>query len=258
MKKYQYLLLRQDKTHLEITLNRAEKRNALNDGLVSELKEVFLDYKAQSKIKTVSLKGQGKAFCSGADLTHLKRMRSFNREENLRDSLSLAELYLQIYRYPKPTIAVVEGPALAGGSGLAAVCDFVLATSAATFGYPEVRIGFIAALVSAFLKRQTGERIARELLLTGKIISAEEAKKYGLVNGVYAVDSIAGAESELIQQLQKNSAFAMESTKKLFAAQIEEEIHQLAELNAAFRESDDFLEGISSFIEKRKPKWSET
>ncbi len=257
MREYKYLLVREEGAHLEIRLNRPEKRNALNDGLVTELKDVFSFYKEEGKIKTVSLKGEGKAFCSGADLAHLKKMRNFNREENLKDSLSLARLYLLIYQYPKPVIAVVDGAALAGGSGLASVCDFVLAGDEAKFGYPEVRIGFIAALVSAFLIRQSGERRARELLLTGKIISADEAKEYGLINSVYAKDELLDAEKNLINQLHNNSAFAMESSKKLFTAHIEEEIEQLARRNAAFRESDDFMEGISSFIEKRKPKWSE-
>ncbi len=255
---YQYLLVREEDAHLEITLNRPEKRNALNGGLIDELKQVFSQYREESRIKTVALKGKGSAFCSGADLAHLKKMRSFTKEENIKDSVSLAELYLLIYRYPKPVIAVVEGAALAGGSGLAGVCDFVLATPAAKFGYPEVRIGFVAALVSEFLIRQTGERIARELLLTGKIITAEEAKKIGLVTAVFPQEKINEAERELVAQLRQNSAFAMESTKILFAAQIEEELKNLALLNAKFRESDDFMEGVSSFIEKRKPKWSET
>ena len=250
MNTYKYILVRELNSHLEIVLNRPEKRNALSEQLVLELKHIFNKATQRDKIKTISLKGNGKAFCSGADLEHLKKMRNFNREENLKDSLSLAELYLLIYTHPKPIIAFVEGAALAGG------CDFVLATEDAKFGYPEVKIGFIAALVSVFLTRQVGERAARDLLLTGKTISATQAKNIGLINEVYSVHEIVEAEQELISSLSLNSSFAMKSSKNLFNSQIETELNMLAQLNAEFRESDDFVEGISSFIEKRKPKWS--
>jgi len=256
MNNYEYILVSEFNSHLEIALNRPEKRNALNDQLVLELKHIFNKTAHREDIKTISLKGNGNAFCSGADLEHLQKMRNFSREENLKDSLSLADLYLLIYTHPKPIIAVVEGAALAGGCGLASACDFVLASENAKFGYPEVKIGFIAALVSVFLTRQVGERTSKDLLLTGKTISATEAKNIGLINEVFSVHEIIKAEQELISSLSLNSSFAIKSSKKLFNSQIEAELNNLAQLNAEYRESGDFIEGITSFIEKRKPKWS--
>lgn len=255
MRPYNHLIIHEFEHSAEIILNRPEKRNALNDGLVSELKHAFTFFEAKNHIKTLSLKAMGKAFCSGADLNHLKKMKNYSRDENLNDSMGLAALYYQIYSCSKPVIAVVQGPALAGGCGLASVCDFVLATENAQFGYPEVKIGFIAALVSAFLKQQIGERKARELLLTGKLISASEALNLGLINEMCRMDTIGDREQELISSLLNNSTLAMNYTKKLFDNDIEQTLKNLARKNADFRETPDFIEGISSFIEKRKPSW---
>jgi len=249
------ILIRELDHSVEIILNRPEKRNALNEGLVSDLKQAFTFYETLDDIRVVSLKAEGKAFCSGADLNHLKNMRTFGREENTKDSMSLGDLYLQIYTYSKPVIAVVNGPALAGGCGLATVCDYVFASEKAQFGYPEVKIGFIAAMVSVFLNRQIGERKARELLLSGKIISATEALNFGLINAVCTEDDLLEREEALISTLLKNSCSAMAHTKRLFDDEIEESLKKLALQNADFRETPDFIEGISSFIEKRKPKW---
>ena len=255
MRDYENILVREYKHSAKIILNRPEKRNALNQGLINDLKQAFTDYGVRDDIRVLSLKANGKAFCSGADLNHLKNMRNFNREKNVKDSISLSALYLQVYTYPKPVIAIVEGNALAGGCGLATVCDFVLASKTAQFGYPEVKIGFIAALVSVFLIRQVGERKARELLLSGKIISATEALNAGMINAVYDPDEISEREQELISSLLKNSAVAMDHTKKLFNDEIEQKLKKLAYQNADFREMPDFIEGISSFLEKRKPRW---
>lgn len=259
MSSYSCIIVRKKGMHLEISLNRPEKRNALNKQLVDELKQSLREASADRDIRTITLTGQGSAFCSGADLGYLKELRNFSRQENLRDSLSLAELYLLIYQLPKPVVALVEGPALAGGCGLAGVCDFVLATPEAKFGYPEVKIGFIAALVSAFLIRQAGERQARELLISGRILNAQQAKACGLITTIYEKEQIRSEHEKLILQLSRNSSLAMQRTKEIFAnnvlPEIETEIKKLVWLNAAFRESADFLEGISAFIDKRKPSW---
>lgn len=259
-KKYENIDVKQVKNNLTITLNRPEKRNALNPKLVNELKDILENTIENDQIKTIMLKGAGKAFCSGADLAYLKELRNFDREANLADSLSLAELYLGIYRYPKPVIALVTGPALAGGCGLASVCDFIFATPDAKFGYPEVKIGFIAAMVSVFLIRQIGERQGRALLLSGDIISAEKALKLGLINDIYSSDMIETSVNDFLERLQNNSSEAMRVSKQLCSdytyLDIEEVIKQLAELNTDFRETDDFIEGITAFIEKRKPLWN--
>jgi methylglutaconyl-CoA hydratase len=255
-RRFETILLKQTGAHATVWLNRPEKRNALNDRLVGELKTVFSQLETDSSVKIVSLKGKGKAFCSGADLEHLKAMRAFDKTKNYEDSLSLAQLYSRIYNFPKPVIAVVEGAALAGGSGLTTVCDFVYAAPDAKFGYPEVKIGFVAALVSAFLIRQVGQRRAKELLLSGEIISAQRACELGMITQVFEAQDIQKAEQDLVHNLLSNSSLAMYTTKLLFNRDIDRELENLAHINADFRSTDDFIEGISSFIEKRKPKWT--
>ncbi len=256
IQRFETILLEQTGAHASVWLNRPEKRNALNDRLVQELKTVFSQLESDISVKVVSLKGKGKAFCSGADLEHLKAMRAFNESKNYEDSLSLAQLYGQIYNFPKPVLAVVQGPALAGGSGLATVCDFVYATPEAKFGYPEVKIGFVAALVSAFLIRQVGQRRAKELLLSGELISAPRAYELGMISKVVETQKIQKAENDLVRDLLNNSSLAMQTTKTLFDRDLDIELESLARINANFRSTDDFIEGISSFIEKREPKWT--
>lgn len=259
LNEYQTILTDYADQHLKITLNRPEKRNALNALVVDELKDIFNKSKKLPELRTVSLEAVGDVFCSGLDLNYLKTLKNFDHERNLQDSLSLSELFLTIYTHPTPTIAIVRGPALAGGCGLASVCDFILATQQAKFGYPEVKIGFIASLVSAFLIRQIGERRARDLLLSGRIIPAEEALRLGLINEVIDSDLLQNRLLEIITNLKANSPLALTATKKLLDSfnftQIKEELHNKAVFNAEFRQTDDFLEGISSFLEKRKPNW---
>ena len=256
---YSTIITRQEGAHLSIWLNRPQKRNALNNTLIAELKQVLRGAENDQDVRVITLRGKGSAFCSGADLSYLKELRRYDRQENLKDSLSLAELYLQIYLHPKPLIALVQGPALAGGCGLASVCDFILATPEAKFGYPEVKIGFIAAMVSAFLVRQIGERKARELLLSGKLLAAHEAAEWGLVSKVISSDELLTEHANLVAALGKNSSLAMRKTKEMIARNIlpsiTEEIKKLVWENVKFRESSDFIEGISAFIEKRKPSW---
>ena len=243
----------------QIKLNRPEKRNAINPQMVRELDEIITQWENDPSVKVIILKGEGKAFCSGADLAYLKEMRQYDLQKNYEDSLNLAKLFLKIYSYPKPIIAAVQGAALAGGCGLATVCDLIIASSNAKFGYPEVKIGFVAAIVSAFLIRQIGERKAKELLLSGRIISAQEALQIGLINQVVMLEKINNSVNHLADELILNGPTAMKTTKQLFlnfgGQSIEQEIRKLAEINAKFRQNDEFVEGISSFLEKRKPNW---
>ncbi len=243
----------------EIVLNCPEKRNAISPQMITELTQVLNLWEKEERIKVLVLKGEGKAFCSGADLSYLKELRKFDFNKNFEDSLRLGELFLKIYSYPKPVIAVVQGPTLAGGCGLASVCDLIIATPQAKFGYPEVKIGFVAALVSTFLIRQIGERKARELLITGKIISAEEAARIGLINQVVSENEIQSYVNKLIEEMVDNGPLAIKTTKQLFLdfsyQDISNDIRRLAELNAKFRSTEEFLEGISAFLEKRRPNW---
>ena len=162
-----------------ITLNRPEKRNALNPELVAQLKDKLKEIKDDADVKVLIITGEGKSFCSGADLEYLNSIKDFSSIENEKDSESLAKLFLDIYNFPIPTVAAVNGAAIAGGCGLANVCDFIIADkNNAKFGYSEVKIGFVPAIVSIFLIKKIGEGKARQLLLTGDIVDADKAKEF--------------------------------------------------------------------------------
>jgi methylglutaconyl-CoA hydratase len=254
------VLIKQDQDVISIILNRPQKKNALNAQLVSDLKTAFSFAKENKSIKIVILSGAGDSFCSGADLSYLISLKQNTYEENIKDSKILAGLFLMIAQFPKPVIAKVMGSALAGGCGLATVCDFVIAEENAKFGYPEVKIGFVAAIVSAFLIKQIGERKARELLLTGKIFSAKEAFGIGLINRAVPKNELENEINLLLKELRQNSPKAMEVTKELFNSfqyfENAKEVERLAKINAEFRKTDDFFEGINAFLNKKKPNWT--
>ena len=172
----------------------------------------------------------------------------------------MANLFRSLYEFPKPTIAAVNGAAIAGGAGLALLCDFTLAAPEAKFGYTEVRIGFLPAIVSTFLLRQVGEKIARDLLLTGRVFNAGDALKIGLINEIVPPDKLLDRARELAAQLAENSPLSLSNTKRLLAdyarAELDSQIEAAIRENAGIRESADFREGIASFLEKRKPKWT--
>ena len=256
---YNTVQLEIDKSLAVITLNRPDKRNAISYELIDDLLHA-LDEVAHSSALVLILTGAGKAFCSGMDLENLKALLGRSPEQSLQDTQTMARLFRSLYEFPKPTIAAVNGPAIAGGCGLATLCDFTLSVPDAKFGYTEVRIGFVPAIVSTFLLRQIGEKHARDLLLTGRIITAEEAQGMGLVNEIVPADKLMDRARELAAQLMENSPASLRYTKQLLTdhgrreldAQIEAAIRE----NAAVRSTPDFREGISSFLEKRKPRWS--
>jgi methylglutaconyl-CoA hydratase len=193
------------------------------------------------------------------DLENLKSLLGRSPEQNLEDSQAMVRMFRALYEFPKVTIAAVNGPAIAGGTGLALLCDFTLAVPEAKFGYTEVRIGFVPAIVSTFLLRQVGEKQARDLLLTGRIFGADEAARLGLVNEVVVPDKLMSRARELAAQLMENSPSSLRATKQLLndhaRAQLDAEIEAAVRENAAIRGTADFREGISSFLEKRKPVW---
>jgi len=242
-----------------ITLNRPEKRNAISfeliDDLVSGLEQV-----AKSEAMVLVLTGAGKAFCSGMDLDNLKGLLGRTPEQNLQDSQTMVQLFRSLYEFPKVTIAAVNGPAIAGGTGLALLCDFTLAVPESKFGYTEVRIGFVPAIVSTFLLRQVGEKQARDLLLTGRIFGAEEALRLGLINEIVSPEDLLGRARQLAASVMENSASSLRATKQLLTdhARMELNAHIDAAVreNAAIRQTADFREGISAFLEKRKPVWT--
>jgi methylglutaconyl-CoA hydratase len=241
-----------------ITLNRPEKRNAISHALLEELLAA-LDEIERSPALVVILTGAGKAFCAGIDLEELKALLGKTPEENLLDSARMGRIFRRIYDFPLPTIAAVNGAAIAGGTGFATMCDFTLAVPEAKFGYTEVRIGFVPAIVSSMLVWQVGHKIARDLLLTGRLIDTAEAHALGLVNEVVEPSRLMARARELASQLMENSPSSVRATKRLIngfiAAQLDEQIAKAVADNARIRTTADFREGITSFLEKRKPRW---
>ena len=256
---YTTLQLAYDGSIATITLNRPEKRNAISYDLIDDLLGALREV-AKSPAQILILTGAGKAFCSGMDLDNLKALIGRSPEQSLEDSKTMASLFRTLYDFPKPTIAAVNGAAIAGGMGLATLCDFTLAIPDAKFGYTEVRIGFVPAIVSTFLLRQVGEKIARDLLLTGRLFDAEEAKRIGLVHEVMEPDQLMKRARELAAQLLENSPASLRYTKRLLSdaarAEMDMQIETAVRENAAVRSTADFREGITSFLEKRKPRWS--
>ncbi len=241
-----------------VTLNRPDKRNAISYELIDELLRVLAEVN-ESDASILILTGAGKAFCSGMDLDNLRAITSRSEQENLADSQSMARMFRTLYEFPKVTIAAVNGPAIAGGCGLATLCDFTLASSDAKFGYTEVRIGFIPAIVSAFLVRQVGEKQARDLLLTGRIIGAEEAYRLGLATEMVPPEQLLQRARVLAADLLQNSPASLLATKRLLSnysvAPLNDQLAAAVQENARIRTTDDFREGVNSFLEKRKPNW---
>jgi methylglutaconyl-CoA hydratase len=256
---YKTLHLAHDTGVATVTLNRPEKRNAISYELIEELLAAFEDVANSSSLALI-LTGAGKAFCSGMDLENLKELVGRSPEQSLKDSEIMARLFRSLYDFPKPTIAAVNGAAIAGGCGLATLCDFTLAVPEAKFGYTEVRIGFVPAIVSTFLLRQVGEKHARDLLLTGRIIGAEEAHRISLINEIVPAEQLIERARELASQLMENSPVSLSCTKRLLSdharLELDVQIQSAVRENAAIRATRDFREGVSSFLEKRKPQWS--
>ncbi len=243
-----------------IYLNRAEKRNAFDAQLVDELKGAFAQAATDEQAKVIRLMGRGKAFSAGADLGYVQSMQGFSFEENLADSSSLAELYELIYTHPKIVVAQIEGHAIAGGCGLATVCDFSFSVPSAMFGYTETRIGFIPAIVMIFLLRKIGEGRAKELLFTGKLIGAEEAQRFGLINAVVPSESIAAHVDQFIDELcRQTSGESLRRTKQMIAQvqelPLREALQYAARSNAEARMTADCQQGIAQFLAKKAIEW---
>ncbi|HEY3875533.1 MAG TPA: enoyl-CoA hydratase-related protein [Candidatus Kapabacteria bacterium] len=238
-----------------ITMTREEKRNALSPELISELKSAFKELEHDADVRVVILRGQGNTFSAGADLAYLQQISENGPEENLADSRSLRDLLWQIYTFPKFTIAQVHGAALAGGCGLATVCDVIFAADDSQFGYTETAIGFIPALVSIFLVRKIGEQHARELLLSARKISAEDAYSLGLAQYVVPCAMLDSAVREYASRVSNNSQSAIALTKSLLAAQhgmsLEAGLEYAASMNALARGTEDIKKGIAGFLKKK-------
>jgi methylglutaconyl-CoA hydratase len=237
-----------------LTLNRPEKRNALSAELVAELKAALRDADADDGIRVVAIAGAGKDFCSGADLSALRKIAGASVMENLADVDDLAELFLLPRRMRKPVVACVRGRALAGGSGLATACDLVLASADAQFGYPETRIGFVPAMVMAITRRNVSEKRAFDLLVRGLPVSAAEAERIGLINQVFADDAFDAETDAVLRDLAERSASAVQLAKRLLynsdALGFEAAVRAGADVNVVARMTDDMQAGVARFLER--------
>jgi methylglutaconyl-CoA hydratase len=237
-----------------VTLNRPDKRNALNDELIADLKTSLRGAAADDAVRCVVLRGSGSDFCSGADLTALQKISQASVAENLADAQSLADLFLLMRRLPVPVISAVRGRALAGGCGLALACDIVIAEASARFGFPEVKIGFVPAMVMAILRRSTSEKVAFELSTTGREIPAMEAKDLGLINHVFETDTFDAEVENFARRFQKLSRSAVSLSKSLFYSSedmaFEDALAAGVDVNATARMTEDCQKGIARFLSK--------
>jgi methylglutaconyl-CoA hydratase len=245
-----------------ITLNRPDKRNALNGALVKALQEAFDRAAGLDEVRVVVLEADGKVFSAGADLAALERMQHADARENAADSTRLARLFETIYRHPKPVVARVHGHAIAGGCGLAAVCDFSLVAPDARLGFTEVRIGFVPAIVMVFVLRKLGEAAARDLMLSGRLVTAEEAAAMGLVTRVVDADRLDAEVAALVEMLAtETSGAAITLTKEMLAAvpgmELSDALDYAAEMNAQARGTADCRAGIAAFLSRTDPPWKQ-
>jgi methylglutaconyl-CoA hydratase len=241
-----------------ITMNRPQRRNALNPQMIAELIHAFNE-SATCACGVVVLTGAGTAFCSGMDLENLKSLTHQRPEDQRADAESTMWMMRRLYEMTKPTIAAVNGAAIAGGTGLATLCDFTLAAPQAKFGYTEVKIGFIPAIVSVFLLEMIGEKKAKTLLLSGRILDAQEALSLGLVSEVVPEGELFARVESLAALLLKNSPESMCAVKKLLSGyakeRLDRDLARAMRWNEKIRNSADFREGLSAFLEKRDPVW---
>lgn len=239
-----------------VTLDRPEKRNALDDALVSGLKEALRDADSRDEVRAILLTGAGADFCSGADLSALKKISEGGVAENLEDARSLMELYSLIRRVRVPVVAAVRGRALAGGCGLATACDIVLAAASARFGYPEVKIGFVPAMVMAILRRNVSEKRAFELITRGAEISAAEAERAGLVNQVFEDAEFESKVEAYVAGFERMSRSAVVLTKRLLyqmdGMTFDAALQTGADVNTVARMTEDCRAGVARFLSKTK------
>ena len=256
---FETLKLELDERVAKITLNRPEKRNAITAQMIDEL-QAALDEVENSPALVTILTGAGKAFCAGMDLAGLQALSNNSGDDNLTDSRRMAAIFRRLWAFPKPLVAAVNGAAIAGGCAFATLCDFTLAVPEATFGYTEVRIGFMPAIVSVFLRRQVGDKVMRDLLLTGRIVTAEEGLRLGLVTEIVPAEQLLARAEELASSLLANSPTSLLRTKALLrryeTADVDLELEMAITENAASRTTDNFREGLAAFLEKRKPRWT--
>jgi len=259
---YQYLLLTRENGLAILTLNRPDKRNAMNGAMIQELDQVLQTLANDKTVKVLLIKGSGEHFCAGADISWMKTVGTLSKEENQRDAEALADLLFHLYEFPKPTIVMAHGTVLGGGLGILSVCDIALAADTCTFGFPEVKIGIAPSTISPYVIAAIGARAAHYYFLTGIRFGAEEALRIGLVHQVADQQALYQTGHALAQTLLQNAPEALCAVKQLIHRVANEKIspelgHYTAEHLAALRTSSEAQEGLAAFLEKRAPQWIE-
>jgi methylglutaconyl-CoA hydratase len=241
-----------------VTLNRPEKRNALSRELIGALSDAFLRAANDDKVRCVILTGGGPAFCAGMDLDELRATLGPDADKVWGDAARLSSLYELIYTLPKPTIAAVNGAAVAGGAGLVTVCDLAISVPDAKLGYPEVRRGLVAAMVLPHLLRHVGERTARWLLLTGELIDGLAALRVGLVNQITSVENLLLTADAWAHSLAEGGPKALATTKELLrrCSRQAVSVDELAKASAEPRLTDECRHGLTAFFDKQPPPWA--
>ncbi len=242
-----------------IALNRPDVRNAFNEVMIEELIRALDAIEKDEAVRVVVLTGRGKAFCAGADLNWMKKMKDFTFDENMTDALELAELMFKLYNLPKPTIARVNGASIGGSNGLVAACDIAIASHRAEFSMSEVKIGLVPACIGPYVLKKVGENACRELFLTGERISADQAKTVGLVNDVVTHSNLSKRVEEKVSNLVTSGPHALAVSKdllnKISFMSLAEAKEYTARVIAELRSGDEAQEGMAAFLEKRKPRW---
>lgn len=255
---FKNILYKEENGITEVTLNRPEKMNSLDETLISELTQLFKDMSSNDNIRVVILTGAGGNFCSGLYLDYLRKISEFDLEQNREDSKKFRDLLLAVQNCSKPVIAKVSGYALAGGCGLASACDIIIADETAKFGYTEVKIGFIPAIVMIFLLKRVSETHAKDLLLTARFIGSDEAYRMGFINYSVKKGELDGKVKEVSDMIVKNFSSSIALTKEMFSnvsnMSFEEAIDYACEMNAKTRMTEDCKKGISKFLERSKKK----
>jgi methylglutaconyl-CoA hydratase len=254
MTSYQKILYAVEQGIARITLNRPEKRNALDGDLISEVRDALRNSARDETVRVVLVTGAGSDFCSGADLSGLERTFDAGVLDHMADARHMAELFVEMRHHPRPIIAAVRGRALAGGCGLATACDLILAAESAKFGYPEVNIGFVPAMVMAILRRSLSEKRAFELISTGEIISAQTAAEFGMINSIFADETFDLDVEAFVSKLASKSASAITLSKRLLyhmdSMGFEAAIESGVETNAIARMTEDMKRGVEKFLKK--------
>ena len=261
MNDFKNILITKDGYQITVWLNRPEVHNAMNDVMIAELTDAFIEVSALNDIRVVILRGKGKSFCAGADLNYMKGIASNGHDENVKDGKRLANLFNSIYKCPFPTITVVHGSAFGGANGLLAACDIVIAEENTTFAFSEVKLGIAPATISSFVIKRIGEFGAKELMMTGKRFKGKEAEKWHLVNHSVPSDQVETTLNDIVRQLLTSAPEAVKQTKAMIGEVIDkkpdEVIDYTANKIAELRASVEGQEGMASFLEKRKPNWTD-